>query len=119
MPRPSVDPSALISKFGGRGVWSYNTRNKSFFCKICCTSCPANRRSTIVQHVKCKKHQSKLKMKEEGSMTTQSTLQLMPEPDYLPSAFAKDLAKMLVACNIPLFKVHKFILTLFETLLIS
>jgi len=105
-PRPSVDPTALIDKFGGCGVWSYNTKNKSLFCKIYCTSCPANCHCTIEQHVKSKKHQSKLKMKEEGgSVATQSTLQLMLESDCLPSVFTKDLAKMFVACNILLFKV--------------
>jgi hypothetical protein len=56
-----VDPTARIAEFGGHGVWRYSARFKHIFCKLCSTSCPLNRRSSIITHIKSKKHEEKLK----------------------------------------------------------
>ena len=101
-----TEPNALIREFGGNSVWTYNLATKSLFCKLCTTSCPANRRCTVAQHVQTKRHKEKLKLQQDKDkgISVQTILgQVMPRV----SPFTQDLAKMMVECNIPLNNVEK------------
>ena len=69
-----IDPLALIREFGGSKVWSYNVAKKDLFCKVCSTSCPAGRRSTIAQHVQSKKHLKHLEQQQAGQVAGQATM---------------------------------------------
>ena len=105
-----TSPIALMGEFGGSRVWIYNPDTKDLFCKLCSTPCPANRRSTVSQHVESMKHKNKLEDQQAGVGTSQVTLHQVVTSAQAPAKFAKDLTKMLVACNIPLFKVENPIL---------
>ena len=100
-----VDPLALIVEFGGKGVWSYNATTKSLFCKLCSTSCTTTCRSNIAQHVETKRHKEKLKVQKQGKGTIQQMLTEVVTVDTA-STFAKDLATMMVGCDIPFNKVE-------------
>ncbi len=105
-----VLPVSLISEFGGKAIWEYNPATKSLFCKLCITSCPAGRRNMIEKHVNTMRPKKKIDLRQQGTSgtTTQpSFVQVVSESSSKTSVFVSDLAKMLVACDIPLKKVEQ------------
>ncbi len=66
-------------------------------------------RYIIIQHVNAASHKKKLEVRELGKATTQPTLlQMLPESssEFSSAAFASDLVKTMVSCDIPLNKVE-------------
>ena len=93
------NPHSLIKEFGGNDVWTYNSSSKSLFCKLCSKTFTVARRFIIAQHVGTIAHKRKLDIQRQGKPPDlQQTLhQVVPEPE---SSFAKDLCKMIVACEL-------------------
>eukprot|EP00096_Caligus_rogercresseyi_P004261 TRINITY_DN18457_c0_g1_i1.p1 TRINITY_DN18457_c0_g1~~TRINITY_DN18457_c0_g1_i1.p1 ORF type:complete len:488 (-),score=44.37 TRINITY_DN18457_c0_g1_i1:312-1775(-) len=104
-----TDPTFLIREFGGASVWTYNPGTRHLFCKVCLTSCPTNRKSTISQHVTTRKHQEKLKLIDFSAIPSCEDNLLASEGVDMESSldeaiFVKDLTRMMSSVDIPFFK---------------
>jgi uncharacterized protein YhbP (UPF0306 family) len=98
-----VDPSVLIRQFGGSKVWEYNARQKTLFCKLCSYHFDYKKKSLLSRHVDTEKHKRHLALLDQGhSIQQQLVTTVVQRPP-----FVTDLAKMMVACNIPLYKTEQ------------
>ena len=96
----------LIKERGGPKIWSYVPETKLLFCKLCCFSAKANRKSVLDQHANCTRHKNNLKLYENGEKATQRLLTLTPTSNNHDTTFNQDLVKALVSANIPLYKLQ-------------
>lgn len=102
MPKVS-NPTALIHQYGGSKVWEHHIQTKTLFCKLCSCHFDFKRKSALANHVQCAKHKKNLELLNKGEASQQQLLSTVVKRP----PFVTDLSKMLVACNIPLYKVEQ------------
>ena len=102
MPKTS-NPTTLIREFGGSRVWEHHAQTGSLFCKLCSCHFDFKRKSLVANHVQTAKHKKNVELLNKGEASQQQLLTgVVTRPP-----FVTDLARMLVACNIPLHKVEQ------------
>lgn len=99
-----VEPSILIRQYGGSKVWEYNARQKALFCKLCSHHFDYKKKSLLARHVDTEKHKRHLVLLDQGKAVQQQQL-LTSGVQRAP--FVTDLAKMMITCNIPLYKTEQ------------
>eukprot|EP00095_Tigriopus_kingsejongensis_P011962 maker-scaffold476_size161517-snap-gene-0.44 protein:Tk11962 transcript:maker-scaffold476_size161517-snap-gene-0.44-mRNA-1 annotation:"PREDICTED: uncharacterized protein LOC100897181" len=102
MPKVSC-PTALIREFGGSRVWEHHAQTQTLFCKLCTSHFDYKRKSLLASHVQTAKHKKHVELLNKGEASQQQLLKTV----VTRPPFVTDLARMLVACNIPLNNVDK------------
>ena len=82
----------------------FYVENGQLFCKYCSHSVTYSKKSTVLSHVRSKKH---LKLKEKGNPRRQTTVTTLVNSFQTRNQFVKDFVKMCVAANIPLEKATR------------
>eukprot|EP00096_Caligus_rogercresseyi_P006161 TRINITY_DN2241_c0_g1_i1.p1 TRINITY_DN2241_c0_g1~~TRINITY_DN2241_c0_g1_i1.p1 ORF type:complete len:315 (-),score=115.87 TRINITY_DN2241_c0_g1_i1:243-1187(-) len=98
MPK-SVTPDVWISENGGESVWKLSISTASLVCIPCSKSYAWNSRALAQRHAKTKLHIKTVEVTQQSQKTHESG-------SGKPDLFAKDLAKMLALCKIPMGKVE-------------
>jgi hypothetical protein len=98
-----TDPNTIILQNGGSKVWEYDGNGKNLFCKLCSHHIDYKRKSLVSQHVQTAKHKKNLDLAAKGRACQQQLLTTVVKRP----PFVTDLSKMLVSCNIPLYKVEQ------------
>ena len=102
MPK-QVKPTALIREFGGSQVWEHHLQTQTLFCKLCCSHFDFKRKSLLASHVHTAKHKKHIELLHQGEAKQQQLLSVTVKRP----PFVTDLARMLVSCNIPIYKVEQ------------